>query len=57
MKTWMRRIRYWRNRAEMDASLREEMEFHRAMLANDGAPRTAWGNSTYASEEARAVWI
>jgi predicted permease len=41
----------------MDAELAEEMEFHRAMLARDGAAPSALGNTTCAREEARAVWI
>jgi hypothetical protein len=37
--------------------LAEEMEFHRDMLAADGATPAAMGNITLAREDARAVWI
>jgi predicted permease len=57
MTKWMRRLRYWRHRSQMEAELAEEMEHHRSMLAGQGAAPSAWGNATYAREEARAVWI
>jgi predicted permease len=41
----------------MEAELAEEMEHHRSMLAGQGAAPSAWGNATYAREDARAVWI
>src|ERR1035438_2628022 len=41
----------------MDADLAEEMNFHRAMLADSGAPSAAMGNATLAREDARGVWI
>lgn len=53
----LRRLRYWLRRGECDAELAEEMDFHRAMLAQSGAARTAMGNTTLAREAARAVWI
>jgi hypothetical protein len=35
----------------------EEMEFHRAMLAANGATPGAMGNTTLAREHARAAWV
>jgi predicted permease len=40
----------------MDAELAEEMEFHRAMLSDEGRT-AAMGNRTLARENARGVWI
>jgi predicted permease len=57
MSKLLRRIGYWLHRGKRDAELAEEMEFHRAMLAVDGAPRAAMGNTTLAREYARSVWI
>ncbi len=57
MTRWMRRLRYFRNQRQIEADLAEEMEFHRSMLAGLGAKPAAWGNATYAREEARGVWI
>jgi macrolide transport system ATP-binding/permease protein len=57
MSRLIRRVQYWLRRNEMDAELGEEMEFHRAMLADGGAAGTAMGNTTLAREEARGVWI
>lgn len=53
----LRRLRYWLENTRHAADLTEEMEFHRAMLARDGAPPAALGNTTLAAEDARAVWI
>ena len=36
MAKLLRRLRYWLHRGKMDAELAEEMEFHRAMLADHG---------------------
>ena len=52
-----RRLRYWLQRSRMHAELAEEMEFHRDLLARDGAPVVTMGNLTKAGEDARAVWI
>lgn len=57
MTKLFRRIRYWLESGRRNAELAEEMEFHRAMLARDGAGPTAMGNPTLAREDARAVWI
>jgi len=51
VKRLLRRLSYFVRRRELDAELREEMEFHRSML--DGR---AFGNATLAREDARAVW-
>src|SRR5882724_10037611 len=53
----LRRLRYLLHRRKMDAELAEEMEVHRAMLAEDGLPPAAIGNATLAREDARGVWI
>ncbi len=68
----LRRLHYWLRNSRHAADLAEEMEFHRAMLARDGAPPAALGNTTLARdgappaalgnttlarEDARAVWI
>ncbi len=47
----LRRLDYWLHRRKRDAELAEEMEFHRAMSADQ------IGNTTLAREDARAVWI
>jgi predicted permease len=57
MTKLIRRLRYWLTSRSRAADLAEEMEFHRAMLARDGAPPAALGNTTLAGEDARAVWI
>lgn len=57
MTRFLRRLRYWKSRKQMDADLSEELEFHRAMLENSGSAPTAMGNTTMAREDARAVWI
>jgi predicted permease len=57
MTRWLRRLRYWRNQRQMQAELAEEMEHHRSLLVRDGGAPSAWGNTTYAREDARAVWI
>src|SRR5437868_11729745 len=53
----IRRIRFWLSSSRRAADLAEEMEFHRDMLAADGATPAAMGNMTLAREDARAVWI
>ncbi len=57
MTRLLRRLRYWLHRGRMDAELAEEMEFHRSLLAKDGSPPAAMGNTTLAREAARGVWI
>ena len=57
MAKLLRRLRYWLHRGEMDAELAEEMEFHRAMLADHGGAPANMGNTTLSREDARAVWI
>lgn len=57
MKKILSRLRYFLRHSEMDADLAEEMEFHRALLARDGAPPAVMGSTTLAREDARAVWI
>jgi predicted permease len=57
MKKLIRRLQYWIQSRSRAADLAEEMEFHRAMLARDGAPPATLGNATLAREDARAVWI
>src|SRR4051794_27034882 len=52
MARWLRRLAYLFRRQQMEADLREEMEFHRA---KSGGP--AFGNATLAREDARRVWI
>ena len=62
MRKLFRRIYYFFRRADIEAGLAEEMEFHRAMLACEfegdrTAAARAWGNATLAREDARAVWL
>src|SRR5438094_5414156 len=62
MARWFRRLAYLFRRRQMDADLREEMEFHRSLLARrslgeGGSAAAAFGNVTLAREDARAVWI
>ena len=57
MTKLLRRLRYLLHRDQMDTELAEEMEVHRAMLADDGRPAAAMGNATLAREDARGVWI
>jgi macrolide transport system ATP-binding/permease protein len=57
-----RRISYWLRSRQCDSELAEEMEFHRALTAQDrgageAASRRAMGNTTLARETARGVWI
>jgi len=52
-----RRLRYWLQRARMDAELAEEMDYHRELLARDGGSGAVMGNATLAREDARGVWI
>ena len=56
MMKLFRRLRYWLHQRKHEADLAEEMDFHRAMLADEGKAR-AMGNATLMREEARAVWI
>src|SRR5947207_1805076 len=57
MTKLLRRLLFWLHHGKMDAELAEEMEFHRAMLADRGRADTAMGNTTLAREDARGVWI
>jgi macrolide transport system ATP-binding/permease protein len=57
MTRFLRRLRYCLLHRRMEAELAEEMEFHRTMLHESGAPRAVLGNTTLAREDARAVWI
>jgi putative ABC transport system permease protein len=64
-----RRVRYWLHSGERARLLREEMEFHLAMKAEEfveggmtesdarGAARRQFGNPTLQQEEARGTWI
>jgi len=64
-----RRLRYWLHNGERARLLREEMEFHLAMKAEElmengmtesnarGAARRQFGNPTLQQEEARGTWI
>jgi len=56
MRRFLRRLAYLFRRSAIDAQIREEMDFHRAMLARRGA-EGGFGNATLAREDARAVWI
>ena len=53
----IRRFRFWLSSSRRAADLAEEMEFHRDMLAADGATPATMGNISLAREDARAVWI
>src|SRR5258706_13079068 len=53
----LRRLRYLLHRRKMDAELAEEMEVHRAMLAEEGLSPAVIGNATLAREDSRGVWI
>jgi predicted permease len=57
MEKLIRRFRFWLSSGRRAAEIAEEMEFHRAMLAANGAMPAAMGNTTLAREDARAVWI
>ena len=62
MTKLLRRIQYLFRRNRIEADLAEEMEFHRTLLARDfsgdrAAASRAWGNTTLAREDARAVWL
>jgi hypothetical protein len=64
-----RRLRYWLHSSERARLLREEMEIHLAMKAEEfmedgmtepdarGAARRQFGNPTLQQEEARGTWI
>jgi len=52
-----RRLSYLFRRRRMETELREEMDFHREMLADRSRGEgRAFGNATLAREDARAVW-
>jgi predicted permease len=69
MKGWKRRIRYWLKSPERARLLREEMEFHIQMKAEElmaagmseqdarSAARRQFGNLTLKQEESRAFWV
>jgi putative ABC transport system permease protein len=52
---WLRRLHYLLQRTRRDASLRQEIESHRAMMAADGRA-ARFGNPVLAREDAHAVW-
>jgi len=59
---FLRRLHYWLDARRRAADLAEEMAFHRAMLARrslgeGGSGGRAFGNTTLAAEDARAVWV
>ena len=57
MRAFIRRLAYFLRRDRREAELREEMEFHRTMLAQRSPGNGGFGNATLAREDARAVWI
>lgn len=60
MRKWIRRFRYWRERDARAESLREEMELHMALAAEDVGRREAaraFGNATRHAENSREVWV
>jgi macrolide transport system ATP-binding/permease protein len=69
MGTWLRRLAYLFRQSRHDAELREEIEAHRALRAEDleqdgltppqaaAASRRAIGNVLLAREDAREVWL
>ena len=69
MRRLQRRLRYWLHSGERARLLREEMEFHLEMKAEEfmedgmtesdarGAARRQFGNPTLQQEEARGTWI
>ena len=69
IRRFQRRLRYWLHSGERARLLREEMEFHLAMKAEElmeegmtesnarGAARRHFGNPTLQQEEARGTWI
>jgi predicted permease len=66
---WARRLAYWLRFRSHEKDLRDELAFHRELLASDlerrgltpndatHAARSAMGNETYMREEARGVWL
>ena len=52
---FLRRVTYLARQSRHDRELREELDFHRKMLAGGGG--AAMGNVTLAREDARATWI
>jgi len=62
MGNLLRRLQYLLRRKRLEADLAEEMEFHRRMIEGDrqgdrAAAARAWGNTTLAREDSRAVWL
>lgn len=57
MTRLLRRLRYWLHHRQMESELAQEIECHRAMLADEGAAPAVMGNITLAREDARAIWI
>jgi putative ABC transport system permease protein len=56
MRPLLRRLAYFLRRGRFEAELREEMDFHREMLAHRRPGGGGFGNATLAREDARAVW-
>src|SRR5262249_45340641 len=60
MSEFVRKLKGWMHRDALDAELREEIEAHLAMKAQDtGSPRTArqaFGNTTLILEDSRSAW-
>jgi len=66
---WLRRLSYWLRFDARADDLRDELDTHRQLLADDfrrrglspadadAAARRTLGNDTYMREEARAVWL
>ncbi|MBZ5576289.1 MAG: ADOP family duplicated permease [Acidobacteriia bacterium] len=57
MRKLIRRLRYLTRRRGFEAELAEEMEFHRALKAQELGAGGGMGNMTLAREEAREVWL
>src|SRR5688572_29897616 len=61
MQKLLRRIVYIFRHRRLEAELAEELEFHRSMLVRDsageGSGGAAFGNTTLAREDARAIWL
>ena len=69
IRRWQRRLRYWMRGHERARLLREEMEIHLKMMAQDlvedgmtesdayDAARRRFGNATLHQEESRQMWI
>src|SRR5690348_1607377 len=65
----LRRIKHWLRHRAVNADLRDEIAFHRAMIEEGlvargmspdearNAARRAMGNETYMREESRQVWL